>query len=72
MGHLIEMLDALTTSMKLSSEIRALVQSTLDEKEKEDWEKLAEGDDSELATTLAMQKKYLVSCRFMRRMIMSS
>uniref|UniRef100_A0A2M4BC41 Putative sap family cell cycle dependent phosphatase-associated protein n=1 Tax=Anopheles marajoara TaxID=58244 RepID=A0A2M4BC41_9DIPT len=61
MGHLIEMLDALTTSMKLSSEIRALVQSTLDEKEKEDWEKLAEGDDSELATTLAMQKKYLAN-----------
>ncbi|ETN60975.1 hypothetical protein AND_007386 [Anopheles darlingi] len=61
MGHLIEMLDALTTSMKLSSEICALVQSTLDEKEKEDWEKLAEGDDSELATTLAMQKKYLAN-----------
>uniref|UniRef100_A0A2M3Z049 Putative sap family cell cycle dependent phosphatase-associated protein n=1 Tax=Anopheles braziliensis TaxID=58242 RepID=A0A2M3Z049_9DIPT len=61
MGHLIEMLDALTTSMKLSSEIRALVQSTLDEKEKEDWEKLAEGDDSELAATLAMQKKYLAN-----------
>ncbi|XP_058066021.1 serine/threonine-protein phosphatase 6 regulatory subunit 3 [Anopheles bellator] len=61
MGHLIEMLDALATSMKLSEEICALVQSTLNEDERELWSTIAECDDNELARTLAVQKRFLAN-----------
>ncbi|XP_035914176.1 serine/threonine-protein phosphatase 6 regulatory subunit 3 isoform X2 [Anopheles stephensi] len=59
MGHLLEMLDALSTTMNLSEEIRALVQSTLTEPEKEHLQTIMEGDDSVLAKTLATQKRFL-------------
>ncbi|XP_053665159.1 serine/threonine-protein phosphatase 6 regulatory subunit 3 [Anopheles marshallii] len=59
MGHLIEMFDSLSTTLKLSEEIRALVQSTLTEEQKQSLSTLIDGDDSELAQTLAVQKKFL-------------
>uniref|UniRef100_A0A182NIH6 Uncharacterized protein n=1 Tax=Anopheles dirus TaxID=7168 RepID=A0A182NIH6_9DIPT len=59
MGHLIEMLDAMATTMKLSEEIRALVQSTLTEEEQRIWKVRIENDDSELAKVLEMQKRFL-------------
>ncbi|XP_052899541.1 serine/threonine-protein phosphatase 6 regulatory subunit 3 [Anopheles moucheti] len=59
MGHLIEMFDSLSTTLKLSEEIRALVQSTLTEEEKQSLSTLIDGDDSQLAQTLAVQKKFL-------------
>ncbi|XP_049297948.1 serine/threonine-protein phosphatase 6 regulatory subunit 3 isoform X2 [Anopheles funestus] len=59
MGHLIEMFDALSTTLKLSEEIRALVQSTLTEDEKQSLSSLIDGDDSLIAQTLGVQKKFL-------------
>uniref|UniRef100_A0A182T2J6 Uncharacterized protein n=1 Tax=Anopheles maculatus TaxID=74869 RepID=A0A182T2J6_9DIPT len=58
MGHLYEMLDALSTTMKLSEEIRALVQSSLTEPEKDNLKLIIEGDECVLAKTLATQKRF--------------
>uniref|UniRef100_A0A182R056 Uncharacterized protein n=1 Tax=Anopheles farauti TaxID=69004 RepID=A0A182R056_9DIPT len=59
MGHLIDMLDAMATTIKLSEEVRALVLSTLTEEEQRMWKERIENEDGELAVTLATQNKFL-------------
>uniref|UniRef100_A0A182M0B4 Uncharacterized protein n=1 Tax=Anopheles culicifacies TaxID=139723 RepID=A0A182M0B4_9DIPT len=59
MGHLIEMFDSLCTTLKLSEEFRALVQSTLTPKEQSTLSMIVDGENSALAQILAKQRKFL-------------
>ena len=61
MGHLIEILDALVSCFCVSEELRALVESSLNEIELENWKKISDSNDGYLTKTLEIQKRYLVS-----------
>lgn len=61
MGHLIEIFDALVSSISISDKLRALVELSLNEDELIYWKKISESTTGVLAKSLETQKKYLVS-----------
>lgn len=62
MGHLIEMIDSLVSSILISDKLRALVDGSLNEDEMEKWNKIIEADCGELAMELGKQKRFLANC----------
>lgn len=63
MGHLIEMLDALVSSMGVSDEFCALVEKSFinDDAENERWKQITEIDTGHLERVLGLQKKFLAN-----------
>ncbi|XP_055690524.1 serine/threonine-protein phosphatase 6 regulatory subunit 3-B [Lutzomyia longipalpis] len=59
MGHLIQILDSLVSSYTMSEELRALIDSTLEEDELVLWRKITAVDDGELTEEINMQKRFL-------------
>lgn len=64
MGHLIEIFDQLVSNISKSEELRALVEFSITESERKLWDKIVKDETGDLAQTLAVQRKYLVSIFF--------
>jgi len=59
MGYLIEVCDCLVSNLNVSEDLRALVETTLNEDLKHDWNEIVAPDCGELTKIVTTQKRFL-------------